>query len=183
MFKLLDPSVRGAAAAALLSALVFAGGSPAAAAGTTASASESLAQAAPGPGQPAAAQPSAPSAPKATSDKRSSADRTEARIARLHDRLHITAEQMPQWNTVAQAMRDDAGAVRRLSAQRAQRMGAMTAVDDLRSYRDISQAHADGLNKLIPAFEALYAVMSDDQKKNADAVFGHARRHGRPKGT
>ncbi len=47
----------------------------------------------------------------------------------------------------------------------------MTAVDDLRSYSAITDAHAEGLKKFIPVFEALYASMSDAQKKNVDTLF------------
>ena len=47
----------------------------------------------------------------------------------------------------------------------------MTAVDDLKSYSEIADAHADGLKKFTPAFEPLYAGMSDAQKKSADTLF------------
>ena len=59
---------------------------------------------------------------------------------------------------------------------RSAHMTAMNAVDDLKSYSEIAEAHADGLKKFIPAFEPLYVSMSDTQKKNADALFHH---HGR----
>jgi hypothetical protein len=53
----------------------------------------------------------------------------------------------------------------------------MTAVDDLKSYGEIADAHADGIKKLTPVFAALYASMSDAQKKEADAIFrGRKRR-------
>jgi hypothetical protein len=47
----------------------------------------------------------------------------------------------------------------------------MTAVGDLKSYGEIIDAHADGIKKLIPVFTALYASMSDAQKKAADTCF------------
>src|SRR5216684_147633 len=83
--------------------------------------------------------------------KASRADRVEARIKQLHDQLKITAAQEPQWN----------------------------AVDDLRSYEEVAETHVAGLKKLIPAFQALYDTMSPEQKKNADAAFGHAPGRGR----
>ena len=43
--------------------------------------------------------------------KASRTDRAEARIKQLHDQLKITPAQEPQWNAVAQAMRDDAAAM------------------------------------------------------------------------
>jgi hypothetical protein len=56
----------------------------------------------------------------------------------------------------------------------------MTAVDNLKTYEAIADAHAEGLQKLVPAFETLYASMSEAQKKNADEVFNRSRHHGHP---
>ena len=58
---------------------------------------------------------------------------------------------------------------------------AMTAVEDLKSYSEIAQAHADGLKNFIPVFEALYASMSDDQKKDADTLFRYGGHIGSPR--
>jgi periplasmic protein CpxP/Spy len=53
-----------------------------------------------------------PDAAKPPARKRASrTDRVEARIKQLHDQLKITAAQEPQWNVVAQTMRDDAQAM------------------------------------------------------------------------
>lgn len=104
----------------------------------------------------------------------------EKRIKTLHDLLKITTEQDPAWNAVAEAMRENEKAVGDLIHQRRENQKEMTAIDDLESYQKILQAHADGLNRVIPAFESLYKGMSDEQKKNADKVFsdfegrGHA---------
>ena len=45
---------------------------------------------------------------------------------------------------------------------------------DLRSYQEITEAHAKGMAKLVTAFETLYDVMPPEQKKIADAVFAMA---------
>jgi hypothetical protein len=47
----------------------------------------------------------------------------------------------------------------------------MNAVDNLKSYAAMVDAHADGLKRLVPAMQALYDAMPDAQKKVADAVF------------
>jgi hypothetical protein len=47
----------------------------------------------------------------------------------------------------------------------------MTAVDDLKTYQEFTQAHLDGPKNLTVAFVALYDTMPADQKKNADQVF------------
>ena len=62
----------------------------------------------------------------------------------------------------------------------ADKVKTMTAVDNLQSYSAIVEAHAEGLKKFVPAFEALYASMSDAQKKNADTIF-RSRSHMRAK--
>jgi hypothetical protein len=112
-----------------------------------------------------------PAAAPAAKPKSKHIDRVEARIAELKTRLKVTADQEALWNDVAQTMRDNAKAVETLAKQRATDARTMTAVDDLNSFQAITQAHADGLKKLATTFSTLYAAMSDDQKKNADAVF------------
>jgi hypothetical protein len=72
-------------------------------------------------------------------------------------------------------MRDNARNLDTLSQARRQTAG-MTAVEDLQSYSQIADAHAEGLRRFVPAFTALYDSMSDAQKKQADALFhGNAR--------
>jgi periplasmic protein CpxP/Spy len=167
MLKITNPAARWLAMATFL--------------GTTVAASPLLAQTnSPATAQADGTQAAPPDAGKpAPRAKASRVDRTEARIKQLHDQLRITAAQEPQWDGVAQAMRDDATAMQSAIAQRRQNRGKMSAVDDLRSYEQVAETHVAGLQKLIPAFEALYGTMSADQKKNADTVFGHPPGRGR----
>jgi periplasmic protein CpxP/Spy len=123
------------------------------------------------------ANPAAP-APAQKKSRASRADRVEAQIKRLHDQLKITPAQEQQWTAVAQAMRDNAQSMQAVIDKRRQNQGKLSAVDDLRSYQDVAQTHVQGLQRLIPAFQALYDSMSDDQKKNADAVFSKSQRRG-----
>ncbi len=108
-------------------------------------------------------------------------DRLEARIKSLHKQLGITAAQEPQWQAVADVMRGNGKAIGALIEQREANAKTMTAIDDLNAYAAIADAHAANVKKLIPAFSALYATMSDAQKKNADAVFSHRPRPPHPK--
>ncbi|HTF33541.1 MAG TPA: Spy/CpxP family protein refolding chaperone [Myxococcota bacterium] len=133
------------------------------------------------PTDTAPAPPPPPS--EGTHGSSSHADRVETRIQDLHRNLKITAAQEPQWHDFAQVMRDNAHAIDAIRQERSANLSKMNAVDDLRSYQKLADAHADGLKKLVPAFEALYNTMSDDQKKNADAAFGNFERRPRhPKG-
>jgi hypothetical protein len=108
---------------------------------------------------------------------RSQEDRVETRIKDLHSKLKITGVQEAQWNAFAEVMRDNAQAVDTVLKERSENLHTMNAVDDLRSYQKLADAHADGLRRLVPAFEALYNLMSEDQKKTADVVFAeHEKR-------
>ena len=106
-----------------------------------------------------------------TFPRTSKVDRTEARIKDLQARLKITPAQEDLWNKVTQVMRDNAKTMEALHQARIEKAKTMTTVEDLKSYSEITQAHADGLKNFIPVFEALYGGMSDDQKKDADTLF------------
>jgi hypothetical protein len=104
-------------------------------------------------------------------------DRVEAHIRQLHTQLKITAAEEPQWTVVAQTMRDNAAQIDALIAKREQDT-SMSALDDLDSYAQITQANSDGVKKLAAVFAPLYNAMPDDQKRNADQVFAEThRRH------
>jgi hypothetical protein len=117
---------------------------------------------------PAAAQSSKP--PAAAAATSSKPETVEQRITSLKAALKIKPDQEAKWNAVARAMRDNASAMDKL-VQAKQAKTDMTAVEDLQTYRDFSQAHLDGLKNLIPAFDALYKSMPAEQQKNADQVF------------
>ena len=118
----------------------------------------------------AAAETKQDTAP-ATGAKASRADRVEAGIKGLHTKLKITKDQEDLWNKVAEVMRDNERKMEPLHKVRSEKAKTTSAVDDLKSYSEIAEAHAEGLKKFIPVFEALYDKMSEDQKKNADMVF------------
>ena len=95
----------------------------------------------------------------------------EARIKDLHKRLKITDAQKAQWDALAQVMRDNAQAMEDLQKQRVSDTQSMSAVDVVKSYGSVIEAHEAGMKKFIPAFEALYNSLSDAQKKIADSLF------------
>ncbi len=99
------------------------------------------------------------------------ADPVEAHIKELHNRLHITAAQQAQWDGLVQVMRDNAKAMSDLQKQRGQDAKAMTAVEAVKSYQAVIEAHEAGMTKFVPAFEALYNSMSNTQKEAADEMF------------
>ncbi len=107
--------------------------------------------------------------------------RVEQHIAELHRRLHITPAEEPQWNAFAQIMRDNAVHMDQAFQARATQGPNMSAVDDLKSYAAVAQAHAEDMQRLVPAFESLYAALSPQQQKTADEVFrDFEQRRGHP---
>jgi protein CpxP len=92
----------------------------------------------------------------------------ETNIAELRKKLQITPAQEAQFNGVAGVMRDNA----RLEVSAPQQPPAnATAVDDLRAYIKYSELELQGLKKMLPALEALYAALTPAQRKTADTVF------------
>ena len=125
-----------------------------------------------------AADPTAHAAPSAPAGQQKGIDPVEAKIADLHGKLHITEAQAAQWGAVAQVMRDNGKSYTQLVQDKRKNEKTMTAVEDLRAYQQIAEAHADGVKKLATAFETLYDAMSPEQKAIADDVFrAHKKRH------
>lgn len=113
---------------------------------------------------------------RATAAKAPAVDRVEARIKDLHAKLKITPAQEDLWTNVTEVMRDNAKRMDALTKARAEHAKTMTAVEDLTSYGEIAESHADGIKKFTPVFQTLYDSMSDAQKQNADTMFrGRAR--------
>jgi hypothetical protein len=109
-------------------------------------------------------------------------DRAEQRIKDMHTKLKITPEQEALWGKVAQVMSDNAKVMDTLTQARADHAKEMTAIEDLKSYGEVTDAHADGVKKLIPVFADLYAAMSDAQRRDADVLFRHGGyKHGHKK--
>ena len=95
----------------------------------------------------------------------------EQRIKDLHTKLLITSAQQPQWDAFADVMRNNARNMDQTFQQRVNTMSDMTAPENLQSYGQVAMSHAQDIQKLAPAFQALYDVMSSGQKKTADQVF------------
>jgi hypothetical protein len=129
--------------------------------------------------QSSSAQPTTPPAPAGAASPMTShpaagktaEERVERYIKELHTRLRITPAEETQWNQFADVMRANARDMDQAFAQRAEQFPAMNAVQNLQSYEQLAEAHAQRVQKLIPAFENLYDAMPDQQKQVADQVF------------
>jgi protein CpxP len=110
-------------------------------------------------------------APPATATPASPQEAAEQRLSSLQAILHITDAQTPQWTAFAQATRDNATSTDALFRQRASSAQSMNALDNMKSYAQVARAYADNTEKLSAAFEALYGVLSDQQRQTIDMLF------------
>lgn len=126
------------------------------------------------PPPPAAAPAAAPAAPTHVLKHEEEVD---ARIRSMHDQLKITSQQEPQWNALAQTMRDNAAQSEQAFDDRRQKMATINADDAMKSYAQLAQMHADHMQKLAASFSALYAVLTPEQKATADRLFRNEHKH------
>jgi len=107
----------------------------------------------------------------ATSAHHHHMDPVEQRIKTIHDKLNLAPDQEDEWQDVADVMRENETDIHKLIRERRENPPT-TAVQDLKSYEAIADAHTDGIKKLVPVFESFYDDLSDQQKARADKLFG-----------
>jgi periplasmic protein CpxP/Spy len=79
---------------------------------------------------------------------------------------------------MTQVMRENAKDMDVLTKDRAEKTKTMNAVERMKFHSEITEIRLNQQKRLIPVFEALYASMSDEQKKSTDAIFLTGR-HGK----
>jgi len=105
----------------------------------------------------------------------------EQRIARLHASLMITPDEETAWSGVADVIRANDAAMRKMVAVRnAEPASDINAIDDLQNYERFNRAHLDGLKDLIVSFQTLYSAMPVSQQHVADRVLIRFRHKGLP---
>jgi periplasmic protein CpxP/Spy len=106
----------------------------------------------------------------------------DGRIAYLKAYLKITNAQEPQFDRVAQVIRENTQDRAKLAEQhRADRDQSMNAVERLEARQRFAALHAQHSERFLTAFKPLYASLSDAQKQAADQLLaghGHYHRHG-----
>jgi len=96
-------------------------------------------------------------------------EHVEGRIAFLKTELGITEAQLPQWNEFADALRNSAKMMRAAMAN--MQDGAPAAMPTkLDAMTAMMTARLEALKTTAAAGKALYAVLSDGQKKTADEL-------------
>ena len=132
--------------------------------------------------QPAQTQSPAGQKPAAAPNQASTAaSPVEAHLAELKTQLKITAAQQPKFDEFAKVLKQNAETMQ-AAMQKGQQSARQTAVEGLRAAASLTQTEADNLKQLIPAFEALYASLSAEQKRTADEMFGTGSPSGAPSG-
>ncbi len=105
-------------------------------------------------------------------------EHVEGRLAFLKAELKITPEQAPQWGKFAEAYRAVAAKARERMQQMMQGgqagadTAAATAPERLDRHERMLADHLDALRTIKAAFDPLYAVLGDEQKKTADQLIG-----------
>jgi LTXXQ motif family protein len=94
----------------------------------------------------------------------------EARISKLHKDLQITRAEEPQFAAFADTMRSSARAMHAVLLEQIKNMD-LKAVNALFFYQKRIAIENESLEKLVPAFQTLYANMSNEQKADADTIF------------
>jgi hypothetical protein len=114
----------------------------------------------------------------------SAVEHTEAQIKQLQGALNITEDQKELWNNLTKAMRENAKDMEAFSdartKERAEGTKILNAVEHMKFHSQITKAHLDQMEKLIPPFEAFYSSMSDEQKNITDTIF-RTGKHGKQK--
>ena len=97
-------------------------------------------------------------------------DHIEGRIAFQKAELGITDAQLPQWNAFADAMRNGAKGMQTAMATAMQAGMPATAPARMDAMVQMMSAHLDAMKATTTASKALYAVLTDAQKKTADEL-------------
>ena len=125
---------------------------------------------------PALAQSTTPGAsPDTTQSQRARplpGERIEARLAYAKAALKITPAQETQWNALASVLRRHATAMDQQVAQRraADRNQPVSAIERMTRRQAMMSEAAVRMGEVLDAAKPLYAVLSDEQKKEADAL-------------
>lgn len=135
-------------------------------------------QTAPQPGATMAPQGNAPASTAEAAPPQTLSQMVEHRIADMHSRLQITHAQEAKWNRFAAVMRSNAKQLNAAYQRRAAKLGSMSALQNMETYAQIERSRVNDLERLVPAFRALYASLTPEQKHVADELFReHTHQH------
>jgi hypothetical protein len=94
----------------------------------------------------------------------------EGRLAYIKADLEITDAQLAAWNAYADAVRSRHGTMESMQADMMKAKESGNALERMDAHIKAMESMVDGLKALKPVTEALYTVLSDEQKKKADQL-------------
>lgn len=97
----------------------------------------------------------------------------EGQLTYLKAELGITDAQMEAWNAYVEAVKARAATMQGMHASMMQAMQSGTALQRMEAHTQAMQSMVDSMKAIRPATEALYEVLTDEQKKKADLLLGN----------
>lgn len=94
--------------------------------------------------------------------------RSERRIAAIKGELAITAAQEAVWETYAAAVKKNVASMQTMHESMMGAATGKTAVERLNAHVSAAEGRIASLKEMQPVLAALYAALSDEQKKKAD---------------
>ncbi|MDA8133330.1 MAG: Spy/CpxP family protein refolding chaperone [Desulfobacteraceae bacterium] len=99
-------------------------------------------------------------------------EHAEDQIKFLQKELMITESQRELWYDVVLVMRQNAEETDAFDRKTARDRNPPTLVEQMRIYARATEIRLDQLNRLLPPFQAFYSLLSDEQRRVADAMIG-----------
>lgn len=96
----------------------------------------------------------------------------EGRLAYLKAELGITEAQTEAWNGYVSAVKARTSTMQSMHTTMMQAMQSGSAVERMQAHTQAMESMVESMKALTPATEALYKVLSDEQKKKADLLLG-----------
>ncbi len=105
-------------------------------------------------------------------ERSSAVEDAEDQIRILQKELMITESQKELWYDVVLVMRQNAKETEAFDRKTAKDRNPPTLLEQMRVYARATEIRLDQLNRLLPPFQAFYSLLSDEQKRVAEAMIG-----------
>lgn len=96
----------------------------------------------------------------------------EGRLAYLKAELGITDAQAAAWDGYVSTVKARGDTMQSMHATMMPAMQTGSAIERMQAHTQAMQSMVESMKALLPATEALYKVLGDDQKKKADLLLG-----------
>ena len=97
----------------------------------------------------------------------------EGQLTYLKGELDITDAQKEAWDGYVDAVKARSATMQGMHATMMQAMHSGTALERMEAHTQAMQSMVESMKAIKPATEALYKVLTDEQKKKADLLLGN----------